>query len=196
VPPLPFDTVPARIAFDGILCVFAAGEVAIRVISSRNGGRDRELVSLIVVVAGLGLSLAGALAAATRVPAAAIPFARVPIFVVGIVIMAFGIGLRFWSVVALGRYFTVAVQVRENQPVIDSGPYRLLRHPAYAGLLCVCLGFGIALGNWLAVIVAVVPTLAAVVVRIRVEERMLLARIGAPYEDFCATRSRLLPHVW
>ena len=132
VPPLPFDTVPARIAFDGILCVFAAGEVAIRVISSRNGG----------------------------------------------------------------RYFTVAVQVRENQPVIDSGPYRLLRHPAYAELLCVCLGFGIALGNWLAVIVAVVPALAAVVVRIRVEERMLLARIGAPYEDFCSTRSRLLPHVW
>jgi protein-S-isoprenylcysteine O-methyltransferase Ste14 len=196
VAPLPFEIVSARILFEAILLIFVAGEVAIRVVSFRNGGRDRELGSLLVVIAGLGLSLAGALLVAVRVPAAAIPSARVPVFVLGLAVIAFGIVLRLWSVVVLGRYFTVAVRVSENQPVVDRGPYRVLRHPSYTGLLCVCLGFGIALGNWLAIIVAVVPALAAIVVRIRVEERMLLTRIGTPYREFCATRSRLIPHVW
>ena len=196
VAPLPFEIMSARILFEAILLVFAAGEVAIRVASFRNRGPDRELRSLMVVIAGLGLSLAGALLAAVRVPAAAIPFARVPVFVLGVAVIAFGIVLRLWSVAVLGRYFTVAVQVSENQPVVDRGPYRVLRHPSYTGLLCVCLGFGIALGNWLAIVVAVIPALAAIVVRIRVEERMLLATIGTPYREFCATRSRLIPHVW
>jgi protein-S-isoprenylcysteine O-methyltransferase Ste14 len=196
VQPLPLDTVPARIAFDVILVIFVAGEVAIRVVSFHNSGRDRELRSLILVIAGLGVSLAGAVLAAIRLPGAAILFARVPVFVLGLAVIAFGIVLRVWSVAVLGRYFTVAVQVSENQPVVDRGPYRVLRHPSYTGLLCVCLGFGIALGNWLAIIVAVVPALAAIVVRIRVEERMLLTAIGTPYQEFCATRSRLVPHVW
>ena len=178
VVPLPFESEPARILFDAILLIFVAGELAIRFVSFHNSGRDRELGSLIVVVAGLGISLAGALLAAVRVQAAAIPFARVPVFVLGLLVIAFGIVLRLWSVAVLGRYFTVTVQVSENQPVVDRGPYRMLRHPSYSGLLCVCLGFGIALGNWLAIIVAVAPALAAVVVRIRVEERMLLTAIG------------------
>lgn len=196
VTPLAFEIEPERIIFGAILLIFAAGEVAIRVVSFRNSGRDRELGSLLVVIAGLGVSLAGALWAAVRVPEAAISFARVPVFVLGLAVIAFGIALRLWSVVVLGRYFTVAVQVSQDQPVVDRGPYRILRHPSYTGLLCVCLGFGIALGNWLAIVVAVVPALAAIVVRIRVEERMLLTRIGTPYREFCATRSRLIPHVW
>ncbi|HEU0207333.1 MAG TPA: hypothetical protein VFQ74_11660, partial [Pseudolysinimonas sp.] len=59
-----------------------------------------------------------------------------------------------------------------------------------------CLGIGLALGNWLAlVVVALVPT-AAIIMRIRVEERALLAGIGEPYRRFAATRKRLIPWVW
>ena len=78
----------------------------------------------------------------------------------------------------------------------DRGPYRLLRHPSYTGLLCTCLGIGLALGNWVALLLAIVPTTIAIVYRIRVEERALLAGIGEPYRQFCATRARLIPHVW
>jgi protein-S-isoprenylcysteine O-methyltransferase Ste14 len=54
-------------------------------------------------------------------------------FVIGMVMLAAGVALRVWSFQALGRYFTFTVRTSPGQPVISSGPYRLLRHPGYAG---------------------------------------------------------------
>ncbi len=195
--PLPFDVLPAKILFNALVFLFAASEVAIRAFSLRNRDtRSRELTSLIVVAFGFIVGIAGAVLIAGGVTAAAIRFGREVLFVVGCAAMAFGIAFRDWSVVVLGRYFTVDVRVREHQPVVDRGPYRVLRHPSYAGLLCTCLGIGLALGNWLALLAAIVPTTIAIMFRIHVEERALLAGIGEPYRRFCATRSRLIPHVW
>ncbi len=195
--PLPFDALPAKILFNALVFLFAASEVAIRAFSLRNRDtRTRELASLVVVAFGFVVGIVGAVLIAGAVTAAAIPFGRVAFFTVGCAAMVFGIAFRGWSVVVLGRYFTVDVRVREHQPVVDRGPYRVLRHPSYTGLLCTCLGIGLALGNWLALLLAIVPTTIAIMFRIRVEERALLAGIGEPYRQFCATRSRLIPHVW
>lgn len=195
--PLPFDVLPAKILFNVLVLLFAASEVAIRAFSFRNrGDGTRELPSLFVVAFGFLVGIVGAVLIAGRVTAAAIAFARVGVFVIGCAVMVFGIAFRVWAVIVLGRYFTVEVQVREDQPVVDRGPYRVLRHPSYTGLLCTCLGIGLTLGNWLALLFAIVPTTIAIVYRIRIEERALLAGIGEPYRQFCATRSRLIPHVW
>jgi protein-S-isoprenylcysteine O-methyltransferase Ste14 len=195
--PLPFDQPVARIVFDVVLVVFAAGEVTIRVSTIRNRAKGTiEWGSLFVVIGGLALGIVGAIFVALHLTWAAIPAGRVTLFVVGIVLMVLGIALRAWSVIVLGRNFTVFVQVREEQPVVDTGPYRLLRHPSYTGLLVVCLGIGLALGNWLALVVVLVLPTVAILVRIRVEERALLAGIGEPYRRFAATRKRLIPWVW
>ena len=195
--PLPFDQLAARIVFDIVLFVFVAGEVAIRVSTVRNRAKGTiEWGSLFVVIAGVGIGIGGAVIIAAHLTWAAIPVGRVGMFVVGIVLMVLGIALRAWSVIVLGRNFTVYVQVRDEQPVVDTGPYRLLRHPSYTGLLLVCLGIGLALGNWLALVVVVVAPTVAILVRIRVEERALLAGIGEPYRRFMATRKRLIPWVW
>jgi len=197
VQPVPFEVLPAKILFNVLIFVFAASEVAIRAFSHRNRGAGaRELSSLVVVAVGFVIGVAGAVLIAGQVTAAAIPFGRGVLFVVGCAAMIFGIAFRVWAVIVLGRYFTVYVRVSENQTVVDRGPYRLLRHPSYTGLLCTCLGIGLALGNWVALLLAIVPTTIAIVYRIRVEERALLAGIGEPYRQFCATRARLIPHVW
>ncbi|NEN05448.1 isoprenylcysteine carboxylmethyltransferase family protein [Diaminobutyricibacter tongyongensis] len=195
--PLPFDVLPAKIVFNALIFLFAASEVGIRVVSFRN--RDagaREVASLIVVAFGFVIGIVGAMLIAGKVTAAAIPFGREAFFVAGCAAMVFGIAFRAWAVITLGRYFTVVVRVLEHQPVVDRGPYRVLRHPSYTGLLCTCLGIGLALGNWLALLFAVVPTTIAIVYRIRVEERALLAGIGEPYRQFSATRYRLIPYIW
>jgi protein-S-isoprenylcysteine O-methyltransferase Ste14 len=197
VTPLPFEGPPADIVFGLMIFVFAAGELAIRLSTGRNRAPGmREWRSFFVVVGGLGGGVLGAILIAGGLTWAAIPFGRLALFVAGIVLMVLGIAFRGWSVIVLGRNFTVYVQVRDEQPVVDSGPYRLLRHPSYTGLLTVCLGIGLALGNWLALIVVVVLPTAVILVRIRVEERALLAGIGEPYRRFAATRKRLIPWVW
>lgn len=198
--PLPFDHPIARVIFDVVILAFAAGEVSIRVSTVRNraskGKATIEWGSLVVVVAGLGIGIVGAVFVALRVAWAAIPVGRLELFVAGIVLMVLGIAFRAWSVIVLGRNFTVYVQVRDEQPVVETGPYRLLRHPSYTGLLVVCLGIGLALGNWLALVVVVVVPTIAILLRIRVEERALLAGIGEPYRRFAETRKRLIPWVW
>jgi len=56
---------------------------------------------------------------------------------VGLVLMGAGLMLRWWSVTHLGRSFTVDVAVSADQPVVDSGPYRWIRHPSYTGMLLI-----------------------------------------------------------
>jgi protein-S-isoprenylcysteine O-methyltransferase Ste14 len=118
------------------------------------------------------------------------------IFGLGLLLMAGGAFVRQWAVFTLGRFFTVEVRVQPNQTVVDRGPYRWVRHPSYTGMILFLVGVGLALTNWVSLVVlAVVPT-AGVLVRIRSEERVLLAALGEPYRAYTAPRRRLFPGIW
>ena len=96
----------------------------------------------------------------------------------------------------MGGFFTVDVRVHPGQTVVERGPYRWVRHPSYSGLLIFFVSLGLALSDWLSVIVlAVLPT-AGLLVRIRSEERALLAALGDDYRRYAATHRRLFPGIW
>ena len=76
------------------------------------------------------------------------------------------------------------------------GPYRVLRHPSYAGLLLIFAGFGLTFGSWVSAAAALLIGLAGMLPRIWVEERALAQAFGADYEDYASSTARLLPHVW
>lgn len=118
------------------------------------------------------------------------------VFALGLLIAWLGLLLRWWSFVSLGQYFTVVVQTSEDQPVVDRGPYRVLRHPSYTGVLLAFAGCGLMMGNWVSTIGAVGVLLAALIFRLRIEERALEAALGDRYRVFAAGRARLVPHVW
>jgi protein-S-isoprenylcysteine O-methyltransferase Ste14 len=118
------------------------------------------------------------------------------IFSLGVLIGWFGLLLRWWSFVTLGKYFTVVLQTSEDQPVVDRGPYRLLRHPSYTGMLLAFVGCGLMGGNWLSAVSSVAVLLAALMYRIRIEERALNAALGDRYRDFATGRARLVPFLW
>jgi len=115
---------------------------------------------------------------------------------VALVLLWAGIALRQWSFRTLGRYFTFTIETSGDQPVIATGPYRVLRHPSYTGLLLVLVGIGLLLGNWLSLLAVAVAVTAALVYRIGVEERALEAALGDRYREYAATRKRLIPYVW
>jgi protein-S-isoprenylcysteine O-methyltransferase Ste14 len=145
-----------------------------------------------------GLFFAGILMlplGAALAPGAVVP-GGVWLFWVGALIGWAGLVLRWWSFVTLGRYFTVVLKTSEDQPVIERGPYRVLRHPSYAGLLLVLAGCGLMVGNWFGAGCSLAVVLAALVYRIRIEERALSQALGDRYDDFAASRARLVPFVW
>jgi protein-S-isoprenylcysteine O-methyltransferase Ste14 len=200
--PLPFTNAAAAVPFWVIFVVFYLAGVRTQRRSRRNrSGTAVDHHSLPLFVACTAIAFTVAFLLASRLPAAAIGGPRWPVFIAGLVLMVTGIGVRQWAIACLGQFFTTNVRLHDDAPgghtVIDTGPYRWMRHPSYTGSLTTIVGTGLALGNWATLaVLTLVPTLA-LLFRIRVEEAALLAGLGEPYRRYTATvRARLIPGLW
>jgi protein-S-isoprenylcysteine O-methyltransferase Ste14 len=114
----------------------------------------------------------------------------------GVVIVLAGAVLRDWAIVSLGRYFRRTVTIEPGQRIVRRGPYRVLRHPSYTGMLLIFAGFGLAFGSWVSAAVALLIVFVGVLPRIRVEEAALARAFGADYTDYANSTARVLPRVW
>ena len=161
----------------------------------RPGATRSDRGSQFVVRAGVGGGILVGLLLAHTVPAARIRPEALAAWL-GLVFVWCGGGLRIWCFRTLGTYFTFTVQTSGDQPVIDTGPYRWLRHPSYTGILFAYTGIGFFLDNWLAPLAILVGSSLGLAYRIQVEERALVGEMGDRYRDFAATRKRLIPYVW
>jgi protein-S-isoprenylcysteine O-methyltransferase Ste14 len=192
----PYRQPGADVAFWALFGLFALGEHVMRLRSRRNrSGTRAERWSLVVVIG----SVVGGMAAAAQLDnwsGGAIDAFRWPLFVVGLVLMAAGIVVRQWAIVTLGRFFTVDVRVHAGQRVVERGPYRWVRHPSYTGLLLFFVGVGLSLDNWASLVVLALLPAAGLLVRIRAEERALVAALGDEYRRYAARRRRLFPGIW
>jgi protein-S-isoprenylcysteine O-methyltransferase len=115
---------------------------------------------------------------------------------VGIAAMLFGLLLRWWAVLHLGRYFTVDLAVAPDQPVIESGPYKLIRHPSYTGALLVVIGVALCFGNFASMGAILLPFTVLLMKRIRLEESALASGLGEPYLDYMKRTNRLFPGLY
>jgi protein-S-isoprenylcysteine O-methyltransferase len=115
---------------------------------------------------------------------------------VGCALFVAGLALRWYSIYYLGRFFTVNVAIHSGHEIIDTGPYRRIRHPSYSGALLAFLGLSLSLDNWIALALIVLPILMAFRRRIRIEERALSNALGAPYTRYMQRTKRLIPGVY
>ena len=142
-------------------------------------------------------AIVGALLATSAARVGAAAFAYTPVLMaLTIALLWAGIGLRWWSFRRLGRYFTFQVMTSADQPVITTGPYRVLRHPSYTGILLILAGIGLSYANWLSLVALTVVPLLGFINRIRVEEAALSSTLGDRYTTYAAGRKRLLPFIW
>lgn len=157
-------------------------------------GRDRGSYVLLLALIFIGIFLA--FFVAFGVPAATIAWWQPAWFWAGIVLILIGAGFRWYAIKVLGKFFTRSVATRAGQYVVDSGPYRLIRHPSYSGALLSLLGVGLAMTNWLSVVLLMSAALLGYGYRVRVEERALCADLGQPYRDYMQRTRRFVPYLW
>lgn len=138
------------------------------------------------VMVGIGLAFA--------FPDAALQSGRTAVFIAGLFLMVAGMALRWYSIWVLGASFTCDVATRPGQEVVQSGPYRWMRHPSYSGGLLTVLGVLVCCVN-LASFAAFVLAVAGYAHRIRIEERALATDLGAPYRDYMGRTKRLIPFL-
>jgi protein-S-isoprenylcysteine O-methyltransferase Ste14 len=162
----------------------------------RDEATDKDAGSRSVLRVTIFAGIFVAVTVAKNIPAARIHASRVTIFVVALGVIWSGMALRYWAFHTLGRYFTFTVMTSSDQPLVSGGPYRMLRHPGYAGGVLILAGIGLALGNWLSLAANTVIPLAGIINRITVEERALRGSLGDAYASFARSRRRLLPFVW
>jgi protein-S-isoprenylcysteine O-methyltransferase Ste14 len=161
--------------------------------SKKDGSKDGGSIQ-VIMAAGLITALAAfGLAYWTQMSLS--PAARLAVFYFGIVILLLGSLLRRLCFRALGEHFTGDVRARADQPVIQTGPYRWVRHPSYTAGILMNLGIGLALTSWVSIAFLFVGSIVGYAYRVRVEERALLKEIGAPYAEFMRTRKRFVPYV-
>lgn len=124
----------------------------------------------------------------SRVPMPLQAAAFVGLVVAGIVIS--------WCLVANPFLSSHArIQDDRGQTVVEGGPYRFVRHPMYVGILLLALSLAVALGSWMAMVPAALIG-AVFVMRTRLEDRMLTAKLPGYREYAVRVPHRLIPGVW
>jgi protein-S-isoprenylcysteine O-methyltransferase Ste14 len=113
----------------------------------------------------------------------------------GLVVEAIGLVLAIHARRHLGRYWSGEITIKIDHELIRSGPYRLLRHPIYTGLLTLYAGTAIVTGEWLA-FVGLAIAVFAYWRKIRLEERNLNMAFGAAYEAYRSTTWILVPGLF
>jgi protein-S-isoprenylcysteine O-methyltransferase len=116
--------------------------------------------------------------------------------IAGIALMALGLSIRWIAILELGKAFSVNVAVREGQTLLSTGLYRVVRHPSYLGLILIFGAVGVHSRNWLALAIVLLPTIAALIYRMHVEEAALRRAFGEQYITYSRTTRRLIPGIY
>lgn len=126
-----------------------------------------------------------------------LPLPRLPraVAALGLVLEVGGLALRAWSMRTLGTSYTRTLRTASGQEVVDAGPYRLIRHPGYAGSLLIWVGFALTSQSPLAPVL--VSALLGDAYRRRIQaEELLLERDLPGYTAYRQRTRRLIPFVW
>lgn len=192
----PEATIAAVVAFWVVFYLWIGAELWLGSRRRRlpSGATDHDSGSKWWLIGSIWMSVAIGFWVAFLVPDTAITSGRTALFITGLVLMLAGMALRWYSIRVLGTSFTLEVSTRPGQKVVQSGPYRLMRHPSYTGGLLTVMGVLVCCINW-ASLAALILAVAGYAYRIKVEERALATDLGSPYRDYMRRTKRLIPFL-
>lgn len=113
----------------------------------------------------------------------------------GVVLCVAGLSFCIWARAILGRNWSGAVTLKEGHELIERGPYRLVRHPIYSGLLAMFLGTVMVLGH-VAGIFGLALVFVSFWIKLRDEERVMLKQFPDQYAAYQQRVKRIIPFVF
>jgi protein-S-isoprenylcysteine O-methyltransferase Ste14 len=177
----------------------AIGFFAVMMIAvSRSGGgetgaRRNGMSRLGIILQALGMGIAGFGPVRTVLPPLS-PMALVDSL--AIIILTGGATAIFAaSARALGANWSIVARTRSDHQLVRSGPYALVRHPIYLGLLLFLLSLAVALGHFVQLVIAIPVYLAGTLIRTRIEDRLLETKFGEEFRDYARTTPALIPKI-
>jgi protein-S-isoprenylcysteine O-methyltransferase Ste14 len=195
MPPLVVFSWPYGLIFLAVMFWAFAPEFRIISRQSEPATSAQDAGSKRAIAVGQGLAMLAAFAIAAGVPAGRLPH-PFALFLAGVATIVAGSLLRRHCWRMLGASFTGAVIVRPDQAVVDRGAYHYVRHPSYTAGAILFLGIGLALGNWIGLVVLMGAVSAVYGYRVGVEERALLGTIGESYRTYMKRTKRFVPFVF
>ena len=182
-----------RILFYG----WTASEVLLVLVTRtrKSGGAVQDRGSILVLWGTILASIITADWVHDHFPAPMFPGEHWPRYA-AIAVMIAGLVVRWTAILSLGKAFSVNVAIRKAQKLYRSGLYRLVRHPSYSGMLLCFVAIALAQRNWIGAALVTIPTTAALLYRIHVEEAALHQAFGAEYQAYSETTKRLIPGIY
>ena len=117
-----------------------------------------------------------------------------PVAIVGILFVLCGAGFAIWARIHLGKNWSGQPAIRVDQKIVRTGPYSIVRHPIYTGLLIGIAGSAIATVSVTALIILVI-IFVVFVLKSRIEEKFLQEEFGEEYEQYRREVKGLIPFV-
>ncbi len=190
-----FDTPLAAALFSIILIGFMLIETRFKIRAPRDAKRESARTFLPLAVA-IPISLLAPLMCGFLKLGVIRGDMRGTWVTLGVLMMAGGRLLRAWAQMHMRHLYIGEAAVQPGHRVVDTGPYRWIRHPGYVGGTLTAIGIGLALSSWLGALLAGLVLAAAYTIRIPREEALLAQEMGDAYRTYMARTKRFIPYLF
>jgi protein-S-isoprenylcysteine O-methyltransferase Ste14 len=100
------------------------------------------------------------------------------------------------AVRTLGKQWSFSARIVHDHTLVTGGPYGLVRHPIYTGMIGMMIATGLAISTWEALVGAIIFGLLGTTIRIRSEEKLLRSTFGGEFERYAQTVPALFPRLF
>jgi len=179
----------------GVLIICWIAWILAFVIARRRVGVRKKVVSAPISKWGVALQIVGFMVIGARLHSRLLQPPQAlenTLFVASMILGPLSCALAWVAVRHLGKQWRIEAALSEDHELVQTGPYRWVRHPIYASMLGMLLAFGFVLDWWPMMIVGLIFFLIGLEIRIRAEDRLLAERFG---ETFAGYRSRVPAYI-
>ena len=111
-------------------------------------------------------------------------------------VVSTGFAFCWWARLHLGRLWSASVARKQGHRIVDTGPYGLVRHPIYTGMLGMLIATGMAISHWIALLAALLIFFIGTIIRVRSEDRLLREAFGEQFKDYANRVPAIVPGLF